>query len=279
MTRSGPVQVLIYVILAILCIVWLFPLASALMVVSKDTDDFNTLPYWQPVGLAKTFRNLAVNFVTAWREAQIGFAFLNTAIYALAAGIGSAVMASLAGYAMVHTKVRAPQAWFIGIFIGNLFPFQLFLIPLYLILSAMHLYDTRLGLAIAYVGICVPFALFVFRNYAHTLPGELFDAAKVDGASRWGAYMRIFLPMSRPAFAVVFCFQFIWTWNDLLFAMVLSERYRPVMNTLGMLSGGRGGFPPPVVIMGAVIASLPTVILLLSLQRTFIRGFTLTTEK
>ena len=156
---------------------------------------------------------------------------------------------------------------------------QLFLIPLYFVLKALHLYDTRIGLVIAYIGICVPFALFVFRNYAHTLPAELFDAAKVDGASRWGAYARIFLPMSRPAFAVVFTFQFIWTWNDLLFAMVLSEKYRPIMNTLGMLSGARGAFPPPVIVMGSVIASLPTIILLLSLQRTFIRGFTLTAEK
>ena len=195
------------------------------------------------------------------------------------AGIGSAILASLAGYAMVHTNVKAPHAWFIGIFIGNLFPFQLFLIPLYFVLKALHLYDTRLGLVIAYMGICVPFALFVFRNYAYTLPAELFDAAKVDGASRWAAYTQIFLPMSRPAFAVVFCFQFIWTWNDLLFAMVLSEKYRPIMNTLGMLSGSRGSFPPPVILMGAVIASLPTVILLLSLQKTFIRGFTLTAEK
>jgi len=273
------VKILVYTILIVLCIVWLFPLVSSLIVITKDIEDFNTLPFWQPVGIEKTFKNLASNFLTAWKEAQIGFAFLNTAIYALSAGIGSAILASLAGYAMVHTNVKTPHAWFIGIFIGNLFPFQLFLIPLYFVLKALHLYDTRLGLVIAYMGICVPFALFVFRNYAYTLPAELFDAAKVDGASRWAAYTRIFLPMARPAFAVVFCFQFIWTWNDLLFAMVLSEKYRPIMNTLGMLSGSRGSFPPPVILMGAVIASLPTVILLLSLQKTFIRGFTLTAEK
>jgi multiple sugar transport system permease protein len=279
MMKHTLVKILVYTILIVLCVVWLFPLASSLIVISKDMEDFNTLPFWQPVSIVKTFKNLATNFLTAWKEAQIGFAFLNTAIYALGAGIGSAIMASLAGYAMVHTTVKAPQAWFIGIFIGNLFPFQLFLIPLYFVLKALHLYDTRIGLVIAYIGICVPFALFVFRNYAHTLPAELFDAAKVDGASRWGAYARIFLPMSRPAFAVVFTFQFIWTWNDLLFAMVLSEKYRPIMNTLGMLSGARGAFPPPVIVMGSVIASLPTIILLLSLQRTFIRGFTLTAEK
>ncbi len=277
--KTVAIRIVIYAILVILCVVWLFPLVSMLLVVTKDRDDFNSLPYWQPVGAGKILRNLAGNFVTAWGGAEIGRVFFNTVIYALAAGIGSAIIASLAGYALVHTNVRAPQAWFIGIFIGNIFPFQLFLIPLYLFLNTIHLYDTRLGLAIVYIGICVPFALFVFRNYAYTLPGELFDAAKVDGASRWAAYRRIFFPMSRPAFAVVFCFQFIWTWNDLLFGLVLSEKYRPIMTSLGMLSGARGSFPPPVIIMGAIIASLPTVVLLLSLQGTFIRGFTLTTEK
>ena len=277
--KNVAIKIVIYAILIILCVVWLFPIVSMLLVVSKDRDDFNSLPYWQPVGAGKILRNLAHNFLTAWGGAEIGRVFINTVIYALAAGIGSAIIASLAGYALVHTNVRAPQAWFIGIFIGNIFPFQLFLIPLYLFLNTIHLYDTRLGLAIVYIGICIPFALFVFRNYAYTLPAELFDAAKVDGASRWAAYRRIFFPMSRPAFAVVFCFQFIWTWNDLLFGLVLSEKYRPIMTSLGMLSGSRGELPAPVIIMGAVIASVPTVVLLLALQGTFIRGFTLTAEK
>lgn len=277
--KNAVVKIVIYTILFVLLVVWLFPFVSMLLVISKDTDQFNSLPYWKPVSPEKVAGNLLQNFLTAWEGAELGRTFFNTLLYALAAGIGSALMASLAGYALVYTPIRAPQAWFIGIFIGNIFPFQVFLIPVYLFLSTLHLYDTRLGLTIVYVGICVPFALFVFRNYAYTLPAELFDAARVDGASRWGTYLRIFLPMSRPAFAVVFCFQFIWTWNDLMFGLVLSERYRPIMTSLAMLSGARGGFPPPVIIMGAVIASLPTMILLLSLQRTFIRGFTLTTEK
>jgi multiple sugar transport system permease protein len=277
--RSRAARVATYVFLLLLCLVWLFPLVSMLLVVTKDAEQFSSLPYWRPVGLGQAAVNLLRNLVTAWTQAELGRTFLNTLLYAVTAGLGSAFIASLGGYALVHTRIRAPRAWFIGIFIGNLFPFQLFLIPLYLFLNSLHLYDTRLGLIIVYMGICVPFALFVFRNYAYTLPEELFSAARVDGASRWAAYVRIFLPLSRPAFVVVFCFQFIWTWNDFLFGLVLSERFRPIMTSLGMLSGARGSFPPSVVIMGAVLASLPTVVLLLSLQRTFVRGFTIAAEK
>lgn len=143
----------------------------------------------------------------------------------------------------------------------------------------MRLYDTLLGLALVYVGICIPFALFVYRNYAFTLPRELFEAAKVDGSSNWYSYRHIFLPLSRAAFIVVFIFQFIWTWNDLLFGLVLSEKHRPVMTALSRLAGQRGAVPPTVLIAGAIIASLPTIVLLLSLQNYFVRGFTISTEK
>jgi multiple sugar transport system permease protein len=143
----------------------------------------------------------------------------------------------------------------------------------------MNLYDTRLGLAMVYIGICVPFALFVYRNYAFTLPHELFEAARVDGASNWHSYLHIFLPLSKAAFIVIFMFQFIWTWNDLLFGLVLAERHRPVMTALSKLAGQRSGVPAPVLGTGAILASIPTVILLLSLQRHFVRGFTIGADK
>jgi len=270
---------LIYFILIVLSIIWIFPLVSMLLIVIKSPDEFNQLYYWRIPPLKYIPHNIINNFSLSWTKSQIGHNFLNSLLYAFSAGIGSAVLASLAGFGLVHLNIRKPRAWFFGIFIGNIFPFQMFLIPLYIFLNKLSLYDTRIGLIIVYVGICVPFALFVYRNYAYTLPGEIFDAAKVDGASKWKSYLRIFLPMSKPAFAVVFIFQFIWTWNDLLFGLILTERYRPVMTALSKLQGARGGVPVTILIMGAIIASIPTIIVLLSLQKAFIRGFTLTTEK
>lgn len=268
-----------YLILTIFAILWVFPMVSALVMVAKSNDDFTALGFWGLPALSKIPGNMVNNVHIALVQAELGGNFLNSLLFAAIAGIGSAFIASLAGYALVHLNVRAPQGWFLGIFIGNIFPFQMFLIPLYLFLNTLRLYDTRLGLAIVYVGICIPFALFVYRNYAYTIPKELFESAKVDGASSWHSYLRIFLPLSRAAFIVVFIFQFIWTWNDLLFGLVLSERHRPIMTALSRLAGQRGAVPPTVLIAGALIASLPTIIILLSLQRHFVRGFTINTEK
>lgn len=277
--KIEPYKIGIYFVLIILSIIWLFPLVSMLTIVVKSPDEYNTLSFWKLPELKRIPANIAFNFGHAWGKSKLGGKMLNSLIFALTAGIGSAFIASLGGYALVHLKVRGAQFWFIGIFIGNIFPFQMFLIPLYLVLNYIGLFDTRLGMAVVYVGICIPFALFVYRNYAFTLPAELFDAARVDGASKWGAYLRIFLPMSIPAFAVIFCFQFIWTWNDLLFGLVLTERFRPIMAGLERLQGARGGVPPTVLISGAIMAALPTIVILMSLQKFFIRGFTLTTEK
>lgn len=277
--KVKPHMIIIYIILFVLSVIWIFPLASMLIVVVKSPDEFSSLSYWSIPNLKNIPINLARNVGLAWIKTQIGINFINSLIFAVTAGIGSAFLASLGGYALTQLNVRAPQAWFLGIFIGNVFPFQMFLIPLYIVLNFIKLYDTRIGLAIVYVGICIPFALFVYRNYAYTLPRDYFDASRVDGASIWGSYVRIFLPMSVPAFVVIFCFQFIWTWNDLIFGLVLSERYRPVMTALSKLQGTRGGVPPPILITGAIIASIPTVIMLLTLQKYFVRGFTLITEK
>lgn len=277
--KIEPYKIGIYFILIIMSVIWLFPLVSMLTIVIKSPDEFNTLGFWQLPQLKRIPANIVFNFGHAWGKSKLGGKMLNSMIFALSAGIGSAFIASIGGYALVHLKLRGSQTWFIGIFIGNIFPFQMFLIPLYLFLNTLGLFDTRLGMAAVYVGICIPFALFVYRNYAFTLPTEIFDASRVDGASRWGAYLRIFLPMSIPAFAVIFCFQFIWTWNDLLFGLVLTERFRPIMAGLERLQGARGGVPLTVLVSGAVMAAIPTVVILMSLQKFFIRGFTLTTEK
>ena len=77
----------------------------------------------------------------------------------------------------------------------------------------------------------------MYRNYAFTIPGALFDSARVDGASDFILFSKIFLPISRPAMIVIFIFQFIWTWNDLLFGLVLAESTRPVMTALSKLTG------------------------------------------
>ena len=124
--KIEPYKIGIYLILIILSILWLFPLVSVLTMVVKSPDDFDTLSFWKLPELKRMPANIVFNFGYAWGKSQLGGKMLNSLIFALTAGIGSAFIASIGGYALVHLKVRAAQSWFIGIFIGNIFPFQMF---------------------------------------------------------------------------------------------------------------------------------------------------------
>jgi len=272
-------RIIIYSILLLLVILWLFPLAAIVSTVTKAPSQFDQLFFWAVPDFVDIPSNLFTNFFTAWTRAGLGSNFVNSLVYAIAGGVGSAFVASLAGFALVHLKIRGSQSWFMGIFSGNLFPFQMFLIPLYIATSKLGIYDTRLGMALVYIGICTPFALLVYRNYALTIPQEIMEAARIDGCSDLEIYWKIFMPLTKAAFVVVFIFQFRWTWNDILFGMVLTQDVRPVMTALAKLSGLRAGVPTPVIAAGAVVASAPTVIVLLGLQRYFIKGLSLQTGK
>ncbi len=270
-------KVIIGLILAMLVIIWLFPLATVLVVVLKSSHQYDTMFFWAIPGLGEGLSNALNNIFSSLTRAKLGKNLLNSLLYATSAGIGSAFLASLAGYALAHLNIRGRLGWFFAIFVGNFFPFQMFLIPLYLFLTSLGLYDTRIGFIMIYTGICVPFALLVFRNYALTLSPEVFEAAKMDGCSDLRMYWNIFLPLSSAAFVVVFIFQFTWTWNDLIFGLVLGERVRPIMTALSKLQGYRGGVSQPVLLAGSIIASLPTVVILLTLQRFFVKGLILHT--
>jgi len=272
-------RIIIYSILLLLVLLWLFPLVAILSTIIKTPTQFDQLFFWAVPDLLSVPANMIGNFIDAWSQAGLGSNFANSLLYATAGGVGSAFVASLAGFALVHLKVRNSQSWFMGIFSGNLFPFQMFLIPLYIATSRMGLYDTRLGMALVYIGICTPFALLVYRNYALTIPQEVIEAARVDGCSDLEIYWKIFMPLTKAAFIVVFIFQFRWTWNDILFGMVLTQEVRPVMTALSKLSGLRAGVPTPVIAAGAVVASAPTVIVLLGLQSYFVKGLSLQTGK
>lgn len=273
------IRLFTFIMILILAAIWIFPFASAMITMVKSPDQFNETFFWQRPGLLEGLANLKANIAEAQTQTDIGSNIGNSSFYAIAAGLISSFIGAMAAYALVVLKAPRGNLWFMYIFIGNLFPFQMFLIPLYLMTNRLGLYDTLHGMLLIYTGICVPFAVFVYRNYSKSMNLSTFEASRIDGAGDWAAFFRIFLPMSKPAYLVIFIFQFTWTWNDLLFGLILSERNRPIMTAISKLVGQRGSVPVPITMTGAIMASVPTVILLLALQKQFLQGFSIITEK
>jgi len=125
-----------------------------------------------------------------------------------------------------------------------------------------------------YIGIAIPFAFFLARNHMLSIPYEIVEASRLDGASSFRIFFQIFLPLSWPALGAAFIFQFTWIWNDLLFGLTLtrSPEVRPLMTTLVTLVGQYQTISAPIVLTTTLITSIPVMILFLATQKLFIRA-------
>jgi multiple sugar transport system permease protein len=258
-----------HLVLAALTLAWLVPAYLAVVNAAIPADEYTGSTQWLPRDFA-----LLANMRSAWTEAGLGDGIVNSLAYgAIGAGV-AALVALLGGFAIVMMPLRRRAPWFWLLYCGTLFPFQIYLAPLFNGYVEFGIYDTHLGLLAIYSAITVPFAFFVMRNHATTVPRELIEAAMLDGASWWRILRSIFTPLSKPAIGAVFIFQATWIWNDLLFGITLSQsgHVRPVMATLANMQGVASNFGVPVVLAGALMVSLPTVLLFVGFQRLFVRG-------
>ena len=164
--------------------------------------------------------------------------------------------------------------WFLLIFAGTVFPFQMYLIPLFFGYQWANLLNTRLGMCLFYTAICIPFPVLVLRNYMNGLSREIDEAARMDGASEFTVFLRIVLPNVTGPMAAVFLLQFTWVWNDLLFSTILANRpeTRSIMNALLVFQGSYSQNGPNIVMTAALLASLPSVALFVLLRRHFMEG-------
>ena len=181
---------------------------------------------------------------------------------------------------MTAMRLKGAFWWFITIYSGTMFPFQMYVIPLYKMYTWLGTYDTRLGMILFYTAVCIPFSTLVLRNFFTTVSEEIPEAARVDGCGHFRIFWSMYLPLSKSALAVLFLFQFTWIWNDLLFGLTLSNSpgVRPVMPALDGLMGIYSSTSMPVLLAGCLVASAPTVLLFAGLQRYFMQGLTLSAK-
>lgn len=263
-----------HVILLLLGLVWIVPLYLVLINASTPEDQYRTKEIYEvPQGFS-----LWTNMQGAWNAVNLGVSVGSTLLYATVGAAAAVIIAGLAGYAIVGLKLRHGFLWFMLLYAGTIFPFQMYLSPLYSMFVAQNLYDKRMGLLLFYTAIAIPFAVFVIRNHFTSIPVEITEAARLDGASSIRIFVQIFVPLSVNAFVTVFILQFTWIWNDLLFGLTLSRSadVRPIMTALAGLQGQYASASVPTVLAGALIVSIPTLILFFAVQRVFVRGLSVT---
>lgn len=270
---AGPVIVL-YIVVITLALLWLLPVATLITAAMKSGDQIYLEPFpWQFPNPVALWENLQF----AWTTGGLGAGFGNSLLYGVVGASGATLVAALAAYSLVRLRPPGRFYWFLLIYSGTIFPFQMLLVPLFNLYVDTGLYDSKLGLMLFYAAISTPFCLFVLNNFFSTIPREISEAATLDGAGDFRVFWNIFLPLSGAALAILFLFQFTWIWNDLLFGLVLSksEAVRPVMPSLAGMMGVYSTVSFAAVLAGGLIASLPTIALFITLQRYFARGLAL----
>jgi multiple sugar transport system permease protein len=260
-------------VLGALGLMWLIPVYLLLVNAFRPSTEYDASRIWVP----DSNFGLVDNVKLAWDAADLGPSILSTLLYSVVSPVAAVVVGAMAGFAIVVLRLRAGFWWFMLLFGGTIFPIQMLLIPLFLGYSSADLYDRRPGLLLVYTAVCVPLAALVMRSFFTGVAYSIYEAGRVDGASVWRIFWRVYLPLSVPALGAVVILEFAFVWNDLLFGLTLSqtETVRPVMTALSALSSAYSGSTVPVVLAAGLVMSLPTVLVFLGAQRIFARGLTL----
>jgi glucose/mannose transport system permease protein len=265
-------RALIYIALIAFAAFYLMPVYLLLVTSLKSFAEVNLSRMWSPPGGFSLD-----SFVRAWSggEGFTGLApnFLNSVYLAVPATLFSAMLGSMNGYVLSKWRFRGSEILFTAMLFGMFIPYQSILIPLVQLLQSMKLYGSIPGLILVHVVYGIPITTLIFRNYYATVPNELVEAARIDGAGILGIYRHVMFPISVPGFVVVIIWQFQSIWNEFLFAVTITNQpaVQPITVALNNLAGS---FIVEwnVQMAGALLAAIPTLLVYIFLGRYFMRG-------
>lgn len=269
MRLNKPQLLFTYIVLGIWSLIVLFPIWTLVVNSFKPQKQI----FKDPFGLPETFT--LDGYREAWNNGRFDLYFINTLIVtAIALGL-ILFIGSMAAYALA--KWKSPVSSFLYVFFiaGLMIPIRLGTLDLVRLIKALNLQDTYWSLIPVYVAMGMPIATFVLTAFIKELPGEMFEAAKIDGATEWQVYSRIVLPLMRPALATVAIFNMIKIWNDFWFPLVFirAEESRTVALGVSLLFGQyRTDWTRALAVLS--LAALPMLILYMLLAREFIKGLT-----
>jgi len=201
--------------------------------------------------------------------------YLNSLFVTTTATLGYLFFSSVTGYAFAKGRFVGKSILFIILLTTLMIPFEIRMIPLYLLMRQLHLSDTYAALILPFIS--GGFGTFLMRQYISAIPDELIDAARVDGASQLTIYARVVLPLCGPALAALAVLSALWRWNDVLWPLLVLSNRNLYTITFGLATAGRSqGIFTGVALATSAIAILPLMILYLFLQRYIIKGIMLT---
>ncbi|TPW71728.1 carbohydrate ABC transporter permease [Schumannella sp. 10F1B-5-1] len=272
----------------VIAVVWTIPTFGLFVTSFRPGADSATTGWWTVfTNPSFTLQNYADAMTSGGTALTLGQSFINSLAIAIPATIIPIAVASLAAYAFAWIPFKGRSIVFVGVFALQIVPIQMALVPLLSLFSrgltingvelfpGFTLRDVDHSFAtvwIAHAIFAMPLAIFILHNFISEIPGEIIEAARVDGAGHGQIFFRLILPLAMPAIASFAIFQFLWVWNDLLVATIFAPSSSlPLTQTLNSLSGSWGA-QWYLQSAGAFISIIVPLVVFFSLQRFFVRG-------
>ncbi len=265
--KSRPVRFLLSLVCVAVAMVYLIPLVYTLSLsVRTNSDVFSNrlAPH--------TFRPW--NFVDAWKQFGLQILFEHSAIITVGTVVLAVFFSVLAAYGFSRYRSHANELVFLAILTGLMVPPAGVIIPFFVTMRQFHLYDSLLAVIIGETAFALPLGILILRGYIDSIPVDLTDAAKVDGATDWKAFWYVAFPLLKPPIATVALFTTISTWNGFLIPLVLLHDPQRSTLTVGLarLQGQYGALNIELVSAAAILAIIPILVVFVGARRYYVRG-------
>jgi multiple sugar transport system permease protein len=266
--RARPAQrsrAAVHLVLAPIAAVMLAPLVWMVLLSISTEDEARRFPPGLPAGVRWQ------NYADAWSQGPFAHWLLNSTIVATSCVVGNLVLCSLAGYAFARIRFLGNRVLFVAVLATLMVPFQIVMLPTLIVMRNAHLVDT-LGALIA-PNLATPFGVFLMRQFFTTVPKELEEAARIDGAGRLRTLVRVLLPLMGPTLATLSVLTFLTVWNDFLWPLIAIQSPGNMTVQLG-LQNFQGAHQAnwPLLMAGTVTSQIPVLVLFVIAQRFFVRS-------
>jgi alpha-glucoside transport system permease protein len=259
----------LHVFLVLVGLAWLTPTVGILVASFRPVDTYRDSGWWTVV----TNPNELIfdNYATLLDKPGIMEALLNTIKISVPSSLLVVVVAALAAYAFAWVDFRGREALFVAVVALLVVPLQMALIPAARLFGSVDIFGTVWAAIIFHIAFGLPFAILLLRNFFIGIPGDLLEAARMDGASEWQIFSRLMLPLGMPAIASLLIFQFLWTWNDLLVAASFAGQSQP-LTVLLRQQMRTYGTSIDIIAPGAFLLMSIPLIVFFAFQRYFVQG-------
>ncbi|MET9245275.1 carbohydrate ABC transporter permease [Nonomuraea sp. NPDC003709] len=266
--RRSVTRPLLYGALVLCALLTMLPFVWVISGSLRSLDEIRSDPgAWLPAHVTLG------NFTRLFATEGFGGYMANSIVVAIIVVGGNIVAASAAGYALAKLDFAGKRLAFGAVMAAMMVPFTAVFVTQFVITVDMGLADTLAGIALP--GVAMPMSVFIMRQYAMSIPGELLEAARIDGAGEFRIFFRIFLPLAGPAVATITIMSFLASWNNFIWPLIVAQSMSSYTLPVGLAATSQAASHVTdygLLLAGAIVVMLPVLVLFLFLQRYFVQG-------